>query len=180
MLRILYPKLMTYISDLKYEIIYLKEIIIGKLKDANIMFANKFVILEDKIKNLEIQSNNQDQYIRRNKVKESGIPEIVNSKNRENAVVDIFSATDAKISSSDIEVSHHFSTKKKILRFDLQIENIAHLLCATGKNESPLTMKKKNYPSQDFLSVKISLPLTEKLLLYAENYEELPSFDIFL
>ena len=58
MLRILYPKLMTYISDLKYEIIYLKEIIIGKLKDANIMFANKFVILEDKIKNLEIQSNN--------------------------------------------------------------------------------------------------------------------------
>ena len=58
MLRILHPKLMTYISDLKYEIIYLKEIIIEKLKDANIMFANKFVILEDKIKNLEIQSNN--------------------------------------------------------------------------------------------------------------------------
>ena len=49
---------MTYISDLKYEIIYLKEIIIEKVKDANIMFANKFVILEDKIKNLEIQSNN--------------------------------------------------------------------------------------------------------------------------
>ena len=45
--------LMTFISNLKDEIINLKEIIIKKFIDDKALLANRVVKLEDKIKNLE-------------------------------------------------------------------------------------------------------------------------------
>ena len=48
------------------------------LEDNNTMLANKVVKLKDKIKNLEIQNNNLDQYKHRNNVEVSGILEVEN------------------------------------------------------------------------------------------------------
>ena len=60
--------LMTFISNLKDEIINLKEIIIKKFKDDKALLANRGVKLKNKIKNLEIKSDNLDQYNCRNNV----------------------------------------------------------------------------------------------------------------
>ena len=59
---------MNSISDLNDEVINLKEIIIKKLQDKTAVFANKVSKLEDKIKNLETQNNNLDQYYHRKNV----------------------------------------------------------------------------------------------------------------
>ena len=68
--------LMTFIRNLKDEIINLKEIIIKTFKDDKALLANRVVKLEDKIKNFEIENNNLDQYNCRNNVEVSGIPEV--------------------------------------------------------------------------------------------------------
>ena len=75
--------LMTFISNLKDEIINLKEIIIKKFKDDKALLANRVVKLEDKIKNLEIKNNNLDQHNCRKNVEGSGIPEVVRGKKLE-------------------------------------------------------------------------------------------------
>ena len=94
--------LMTFISNLKDEIINLKEIIIKKFKDDKALLANRGVKLKNKIKNLEIKSDNLDQYNCRNNVEVSGVPEVVSGKNLENIEVNILNVIDVKISNSDI------------------------------------------------------------------------------
>ena len=93
---------MTFISNLKDEIINLKEIIIKKFKDDKALLANRGVKLKNKIKNLEIKSDNLDQYNCRNNVEVSGVPEVVSGKNLENIEVNILNVIDVKISNSDI------------------------------------------------------------------------------
>ena len=93
--------------------------------------ANKVVKLEDKIKKLEIQNNNLDQYNRRNNVEVSIIPKFVNGKKLENTVVNIFNATDVKISNSVIEACHRFGIMKK--KCYCLIHN-AYLLSVIGTN----------------------------------------------
>ena len=80
---------MIIIKDLRGEIINLKEIIMIKLQDNNTTLANKVVKLKDKIKNLEIQTNNSDQYKHRTNVEVSHILEVVNGENPKNAIVKI-------------------------------------------------------------------------------------------
>lgn len=80
---------MIIIKDLRGEIINLKEIIMIKLQDNNTTLANKVVKLKDKIKNLEIQTNNLDQYKHRTNVEVSRIFEVVNGENPKNAIVKI-------------------------------------------------------------------------------------------
>ena len=102
-----FSKLMTFISNLKHEIINLKEIIIKNFKDDKALLANRVVKLEDKIKNLEIKNNNLDQYNCRSNVEVSGIPEIVSTE------VNIFNVIDVKISNSDIEAFIVLASRKK-------------------------------------------------------------------
>ena len=81
------------------------------------MLANKVVKVEDKIKSLEIQNNILNQYFRGDNVEFSDIPEVVSNENLENAVVNTFTVVDVQISTSDIDVFHHFGIKKKMLFF---------------------------------------------------------------
>ena len=120
-------KLMTFISNLKDEIINFKEIIVKKFKDDKALLANRVVKLEDKLKNLEIKNNNLDQYNCRSNVEVSIIPEIVSTE------VNIFNVIDVKISNWGV-ICHCFSIKKKMLLFDLQIRNIVYLLFTIGKS----------------------------------------------
>ena len=139
---------MTCITDLKGEIIYLKEIVKKPLKGHTLMLANKVVKVEDKIKSLETQNNILNQYFRGDNVEYSDIPEVVSNENLENAVVNTFTVVDVQISTSDIDVFHRFGIKKKMLFFYLKSETL--IMCF-----APLTIKKRICPTQDFLSVKI-------------------------
>ena len=57
---------MQNITNLKKEVINLKDIIIKNLHDENKPSKTKVNILENKIIDLEIQNNIEDQYNRRN------------------------------------------------------------------------------------------------------------------
>ena len=57
---------MQNITNQKKEVINLKDIIIKNLHDENKRFKTKVNILENKIIDLEIQNNIEDQYNRRN------------------------------------------------------------------------------------------------------------------
>ena len=103
--------LMTFNSNLKVEIINLKEIIIKTFKDDKAVLGS--VKLEDKIKNLEIKNNNLDQYNCRNNVEASGISEVVSGKNLEDTELNIFNVIDVKISNSDIEALIALASRKK-------------------------------------------------------------------
>ena len=62
-------------TNLKDEVINLKDIIIKSLQDESKRLKTKVNVLENNIIDLEIQNNNVDQYSRRNNVEISGIPQ---------------------------------------------------------------------------------------------------------
>ena len=72
---------MQNITNLKDELINLKDRIIKNLQYENKCLKTKVTVLENKIIHLEIQ-NNVDQYIRRNNVEISGIPQSVVTINK--------------------------------------------------------------------------------------------------
>ena len=59
---------MQNITNLKGEVINLKDAIIKSLQDENKRLKTKVNVLENKIIDLEIQNNDVDQYSRRNNV----------------------------------------------------------------------------------------------------------------
>ena len=59
---------MQNITNLKGEVINLKDAIIKSLQDENKRLKTKVNVLENKIIDLEIQNNDVDQYNRRNNV----------------------------------------------------------------------------------------------------------------
>ena len=110
---------MQNITNLKDEVINLKDIIIKNLQDENKRLKTKANALENKIIDLEIQNNNVDQYSCRNDVEISGIPQSVSDNQLEEKVVDILKAIDVNITTNEIEACHRLGKKKKnvILRF---------------------------------------------------------------
>ena len=69
--------LMQNITNLKYEVINLQDIIIKHIQDESKSLKNKVNVLENKIIDLEIQNNNVDQYSRRSNNEISGIAQSV-------------------------------------------------------------------------------------------------------
>ena len=92
--------LMQNITNLKDEVIILKDIIIKNLQDENKRLKTKVNVLENKIIDLEIQNNNVDQYSRRNNVEISGIPQSISDTQLEENVVHILKAIDVNITSN--------------------------------------------------------------------------------
>ena len=104
---------MQNITNLKDEVINLKDIIIKNLQDENKRLKTKENVLENKIIDLEIQNNNLDQYSRRNNVEISGIPQSVSDNQLEEKVVDILKVIDVNITTKDVEACHRLGKKKK-------------------------------------------------------------------
>ena len=101
---------------------------INNMKDViikNLIGENKK--LHDKIKNLEkkctidIESNNQ--YVRRNNIEISGIPNKVEDNKLEGKVIEILKGIEVEVGEQDIEACHRLPTKnssenkKTIVRF---------------------------------------------------------------
>ena len=105
--------LMQNITDLKYEVINLKDIIIKSLQDENKRLKTKVNVLENKIIDLKIQNNNVDQYSRRNNVEIAGIPQPISDSQLEEKVVDILKEIDVNITLNEIEACHRLGKKKK-------------------------------------------------------------------
>ena len=88
---------MQNVTNLKDEVINLKDIIIKNLQDENECLKTKVNIEENKINDLEIQNNNVDQYSRRNNVEISGILLSVSDNQLEEKVIDILKAIECEI-----------------------------------------------------------------------------------
>ena len=104
---------MQNITNLKDEVINLKDITIKNLQDENKHLKTKVNVLENKIVDLEIQNNNLDQYCRRNNVEISGIPQAVSDNQLEAKVVDILKAIDVNSTTKEIEACHCLGKRKK-------------------------------------------------------------------
>ena len=62
---------------------------------------------------MELQKNNVDEYICRNNVKISGIPQSVSDNQLEEKVVDILKTIDVNITSNEVEACHRLGKKMK-------------------------------------------------------------------
>ena len=88
---------MQNVTNLKDEVINLKDIIIKNLQDENKCLKTKVNTEENKINDLEIQNNNVDQYSNRNNVEISGILQSISDNQLEEKVNDILKAIECEI-----------------------------------------------------------------------------------
>ena len=108
----------------------MKDQIIQNLIKSNKNLQNKVQILEKKLENIEndqknitisVESNNQ--YVRRNNLEISGIPNSVSDEDLESKVIEILSKINIKLQKKEIEACHRLPptrknpTKKTIIRF---------------------------------------------------------------
>ena len=102
------------ISELKDEVLNLKNIIIKNLQEGNARHDAKCNYFEKKVVSLEAKLNHLSQYGRRNNLVLSGIPDIVEDKNLESTVSSILSDTHVSIGPHDVEVCHRIGYLVKI------------------------------------------------------------------
>ena len=128
-------------TNLKDEVINLKDIIIKNLQDESKRLKTKVNVLENNIIDLEIQNNNVDQYSRRNNVEISGIPQSVSDNQLEKNVVDTLKAINVNITTNEMEACRRLGKKKK--NVVVRIINIKHCLKAL-RNKKKLKAIDKN------------------------------------
>ena len=153
---------MQNITNLKDDLINLKDRIIKNLQYENKCLKTKVTVLENKITHLEIQ-NNVDQYIRRNNVEISGIPQSVSDNQQGEKVVDILKAINVNITSNEIEACHRLMKKKKNVIF--QVINRKHCL----RNKKKLKSINKNVIGTPNVNLFISENLTPVNSKFAFN-----------
>lgn len=117
----------TDISDIKDELINIKEVVIQNLIRENERLKERVEELEgrskyaeDRLVTAEIHSYSLEQYDRRNNIEIQGIPNNIINEELEGKVIEIFKAIDIDITSYDIEDCHrlgHASPKTTIVRF---------------------------------------------------------------
>ena len=137
-------------TDIKDEIINLKEVIIRNLQNENKRLNDEVNQLQEKIISLESKSNSVEQYGRRNDMEINGIPNNISDDNLESTVISVLSkATNVHVTADDTEACHRIgkskgNSKKTIVRFI----NRNHCKCA-------LVTRKK---LKSFNSESIGLP----------------------
>ena len=110
------------VNSLKDEIINLKDIVIKNLHDENARLRVKYEKLESRVAILESNHKDLAQYVRRNNVVFSGIPENPSDNELEGTVISVLSDIDIEGEPRDIEACHRISkptskTQKIIVRF---------------------------------------------------------------
>ena len=125
--------LMQNITNLKEEVINLKDIMIENLQNENKRLKTKVNVLENKIIDLEIQNNNVDQYSRRNNVEISEIAQSVSDNQLEEKIVQILKAIGVNITSNEIEVCHRLRKRKK--NVIVRVINRKYFLKALGNKK---------------------------------------------
>ena len=132
---------MQNITNLKDEVINLKDAITKSLQDENKCLKTKVNVLENKIIDLEIQNNDVDQYSRRNNVEISGITQSVSDNRLQEKVADILKAIGVNITTNEIEACHRLGKKNK--NVIVRVINRKHCLKAL-QNKKKLKSIDKN------------------------------------
>ena len=102
----------------------LKDVVIKRLQDENVILRDRCSKLEQKLVECEYSANNLEQYGRRNNIIISGILDSVGVNQLEESVTDIFTDINVNVASNDIEACHRIGRKdtrigstKTIIRF---------------------------------------------------------------
>ena len=132
---------MQNITNLKDEVINLKDAITKSLQDENKCLKTKVNVLDNKIIDLEIQNNDVDQYSRRNNVEISGITQSVSDNRLQEKVADILKAIGVNITTNEIEACHRLGKKNK--NVIVRVINRKHCLKAL-QNKKKLKSIDKN------------------------------------
>ena len=95
-------KIIKSTSELKDEVLNLKDIVINNLQEDNARLHAKCNYLEKKVVSLETKLNHLDQYGRRNNFILSDIPDTVEDKDLEGTVSSILSDVDVTFGPHDV------------------------------------------------------------------------------
>ena len=110
-------------KEIKDDILKMKDEIIKNLLKKNLELSTKVSILEEKIEKMEIKNDIaiecNNQYVRRNNIEISGIPNSVVDDALEDKVISILEKIDVKVSKNDIEACHRLPASKKIQQKEL-------------------------------------------------------------
>ena len=111
-------------TEPKEEINNLKAVIIKQLQDKNVILRDRCSKLVQKLVEFECSTNNIKQYVRRNNIIISGIPDSVDKNQLEDSVTEILTDINVNVESNDIEACHRIGKKdsrigstKTIIRF---------------------------------------------------------------
>ena len=111
-------------TELKEKINNLKDVIIKRLQDENVILRDRCSKLEQKLVEFECSTNNLEQYGRRNNTIISRIPDSVDNNQLEVSVTEILTDINVNVASNDIEACHRIDKKdsrigstKTIIRF---------------------------------------------------------------
>ena len=102
----------------------MKDVIIKRLQDENVILRDRCSKLEQKLVEFECSTNNLEQYGRRNNTIISRIPDSVDNNQLEVSVTEILTDINVNVASNDIEACHRIDKKdsrigstKTIIRF---------------------------------------------------------------
>ena len=115
-------KLLSRFDELTKELLNVKDVIIKNLSAKNEHLREKVCRLESKVTSLKINQNKPEQYVRRNNIEVSGIPDSVKDNCLEEKIISVFTNVGIDVKSYDIEACHRIgksqnSSKKAIVRF---------------------------------------------------------------
>ena len=128
-------------SDLKDEVNNLKDVIIKRLQDENLILRNRCSNVEQTLIEFETSTNKSEQYGRRNNIIISGIPDSVKTEDLEESVTKVLSDIDIKVTTSDIEACH------RVGRSDNKIGSTKNIVrFVNRKNAKQALYNKKNFP----------------------------------
>ena len=134
-------------TELKEEIDNLKDVIIKRLQDENVILGDRCSKLEQKLVEFEYSTNSLEQYGRRNNIIISGIPDSVDVNQLEESVTEILTDINVNVASNDIEACHRICKKdtrigstKTIFRF----VNRKHAKQALYNKKKLLQVQKKH------------------------------------
>ena len=126
-------------TELKEKINNLKDVIIKRLQDENVILLERCSKLEQKLVESEYSTNNLEEYGRRNNTVISGIPDSVYVNQLEESVTEILTDINVNETSNDIQACHRISNK------DTRIggtKTIIHFLNRKHANQALYNKKK--------------------------------------
>ena len=127
-------------TELKEEINNLKNVIIKRLQDENVILRDRCRKLEQELVEFECSANNLEQYGKRNNIIISGIPDSVDNSQLEESVTEILTDINIDVASNDIEACH------KLVRRILELAALKLLfILLTGNMLSKLYIIKRNF-----------------------------------
>ena len=128
--------------EFKEEINNLKDVIIKRLQDQNVILRDKWSTLEQKLVEFECGAfNNLEQYGRRNNIIISDIPDSVVCNQLEESVTKILTDINVNVASNDIEACHRIRKK------DSRIGSTKTIIRLVNRKHGKQALyNKKNFP----------------------------------